>query len=1302
MTLAAIGELIQIKRRPETVLEVTRALADPRGTVADYVFTDSLRHQFESMFARAELGRGQGYWIRAQYGGGKTHFLATIAALLSGEEDVWSEVADPLIAEWRSRLAGTRLFPVVFSLRGKLSVDPNAPLSLYDVFEDEIKHAAQQRLGIELRLSTADEVLAWWATANASIKGAINGWLRERTGQGADERLGDHDAFRIAVLDAVSGLNISIRLGAKTEERLQSAYRQVVNPGTGYTGILVIIDEFAFWQGHRPQNTPAGYQDEEFLETIGATLPQARDLQYTVIVASQTPPPEKLKDSQRYQSFDIVPGDSAAEQREYQQVVSHRVRQLAAGRDPEVDEYFEDAVRRYSFGAQLSRPQFRVMFPVEPTTYRILQRITSALAADRVGINVLWEVLASGDPRRPTVRPELLSRRRLVTPPLLLTSPSLELELTEPRHRERWGFRQAAFEGLSHCDLDEDERELAKDVLDTLFLWSVAQATINTPMPLEELTAAVLAEQGIYNSPLEAVESVLSAMDGLEQISFEKRTGTAEFIARGATGVSAQQIFATVSARPLQDAEGEWRKYLLDSQLGHSGLTALFAGKTPGSAEKITAIERGVEYEGRLTYADNWIGSLGAPLQRDEGFFRIVYLLRPLPELGAEAIQHDRVAVSIPADLTTADRAALQDVVALAAMEREYAGRDDDEALRVRNFVALQWPERAAELIRRQQERYRSGMIVTRGRLSIDPREVYQAPVSLNRVQNIAAPLLVNSFRERPFAPFKGPAPFAGLVPQWIFQALFQRDSSNRVVQAASAYAPALGLSDAADPTKLTGDHAPALALLRRWLKEADEGGTVLRTYDVYDRMAERGVPPRMTTLFLLAFVRRSSEQAELELGGRARVTVEGVPGFASKLRSADTPRITFTSVQDGTAFDVLRRSQAVAFGDAVPWLQAIDPEVRATYSPEEIGVHEDRVRYSADKLAGVVSQARAAAADVAELLGEVIPSDTADALDAAAALENAGGYAELYERARQHYETDEAFRAAISRVRAAEQLALNGSSIQGAIRYLKDLAGRLGDRDTLEVERKSLLARLNIRALLEDDVWPQTEPLVRQFKERYQTQYRKFHRDYMDEVRRLMAANADVTKRLAALERLDNVPSLRSGELVRLRQRWHAAAGGLLLCERGAAPPLEQSPVCEECHTPFNSTAPKAEFEALERDLAREWDRAVIVFRATAVQEALAKQQERGSGEARSLIEAIRLGSDHVVGFFADVPESQTLLQELFRGLHLSRVNVRDRLREKFPTVTAATLDEATAYFRETLAEALAEAGNNGEVELV
>src|SRR3990172_9206943 len=140
--LTELGLIVQPKSsEPETTPSLREALSKPDRTVDSYYITPSLRAILRELFDTAVNRKGQGYWIRAEYGAGKTHFIAYLTLLLTdGRDEVWNAVRDEEIRRhYQAPLSKQRLFPVTFSLLG--AGEAEAGDSLVRRIEKEIREA---------------------------------------------------------------------------------------------------------------------------------------------------------------------------------------------------------------------------------------------------------------------------------------------------------------------------------------------------------------------------------------------------------------------------------------------------------------------------------------------------------------------------------------------------------------------------------------------------------------------------------------------------------------------------------------------------------------------------------------------------------------------------------------------------------------------------------------------------------------------------------------------------------------------------------------------------------------------------------------------------------------------------------------------------------------------------------------------------------------------------------------------------------------------------------------------------------
>jgi len=163
MSRAKIEELIKVRERPEATLSLAKAVKNSENTVESYIFTDSIRRDIAAILEAIVKGHGGGFWIQAEYGAGKTHFLSTLTSLLiHKEESIWSKVSDPEIRNYRQRLMNNKLFPVIVNLKGAANQDPSKD-DLLKLLENGIEDALEEsgeKSRIEIR--SDDEIIGWY------------------------------------------------------------------------------------------------------------------------------------------------------------------------------------------------------------------------------------------------------------------------------------------------------------------------------------------------------------------------------------------------------------------------------------------------------------------------------------------------------------------------------------------------------------------------------------------------------------------------------------------------------------------------------------------------------------------------------------------------------------------------------------------------------------------------------------------------------------------------------------------------------------------------------------------------------------------------------------------------------------------------------------------------------------------------------------------------------------------------------------------------------------------------------------
>src|SRR5688572_6436687 len=120
--LRPLDRILSLKPEPQTTPALGPATIreNARETVKTYHVTPSLRSHLTRIFETVVHRKGQGFWVQAEYGAGKTHFLATlINVLVHRDLELWDVFRDvQLRDEYATPLSNVQLFPVAFSLKG--------------------------------------------------------------------------------------------------------------------------------------------------------------------------------------------------------------------------------------------------------------------------------------------------------------------------------------------------------------------------------------------------------------------------------------------------------------------------------------------------------------------------------------------------------------------------------------------------------------------------------------------------------------------------------------------------------------------------------------------------------------------------------------------------------------------------------------------------------------------------------------------------------------------------------------------------------------------------------------------------------------------------------------------------------------------------------------------------------------------------------------------------------------------------------------------------------------------------------
>jgi hypothetical protein len=229
--LKELSHIFQPKtEEPDTTPSLRGALSQPVKTIDSYYITPSLRALIKEILDTAVNQKGQGFWIRAEYGAGKTHFIAALTLLLTNREDaVWDAVHDAEIRrDYRGALSKFKLFPVTFSLLG--AGEAEAGDSLIRRFEQEIRASLPEDLRAKIPV-TSEELAAQWyqEQAGSHLKSAIASHFKSAHGRTPDDFRAREGArkFGAEIVRVARQEGFNIDLKGAFRERFAYLYDQI-------------------------------------------------------------------------------------------------------------------------------------------------------------------------------------------------------------------------------------------------------------------------------------------------------------------------------------------------------------------------------------------------------------------------------------------------------------------------------------------------------------------------------------------------------------------------------------------------------------------------------------------------------------------------------------------------------------------------------------------------------------------------------------------------------------------------------------------------------------------------------------------------------------------------------------------------------------------------------------------------------------------------------------------------------------------------------------------------------------------
>ena len=1254
MKLPKLKDIISVKPEPpETTPLLDKIILRPNAvkTVWEYLFTPSLRSHFKQIFECAVHRKGQGFWVQAEYGAGKTHFLGTLLNLLVWrEEDIWKAVRDDEIRkDYAHSLSKIKMFPVAFSLRGMGTTGGADSLML--VFEEQIRESLRTFAPeLEPKIPiTSEELADYWYRNEATDwekAGAKSFFEKEHKCSPEDYRKAE-GVKKFGRELVRSGLPKG-KLRGKFKERFTWIYDQITKLG-GYDGLLFVVDEFRSWQDRHVQGTAAYAEDEEVLETLAYVLP-TQHLNILTIIASQGDMPQKLSGGGEGDRF--IPLYLLADKNkgDFGEIVAFRCRDLLKGADIGIKDYYDHCRKEYRFvrQANISQVDFKAIFPFQPRCFEVMRRITQNaekhnLPTARSAIRMGWQSLSETS---------IQSGTRLVTIPDIAHTDELRKGLNHEVYKESYQNLQGTVEQFSTLDVSPEERDQAHRILETLFLWAVS-----LPDNLRDgLTAQEVAEAAwLADEAVGATAQAEHLLEKLVQNGFpvrgEKKTREGKAISVYSYELSAAQAnpvkyFAPLKKKAKEDTKAQDNKWLeslfwqlpditeeAQRDLGmNGGLLADFqppdqrtakqreekappSYSMPHRAASSTSRVHKVQYGGEIVVADRWREEFGKEIENADQHFRLVYLTQAQDSSDDQItaqLKDARSAVCRPAALSDETREALADILAAEQMKKNSTAPNQAS---LRDYAESRRKEAVKMILKCQLDEYKRGKILTQKGYGIPALEVFGN--LKDREDALSARLLEKAY-DAPLFAFKHlKKVFTDNDARKVFAGLYHKAPANAEKDAVTNFAAGLGLVSKSHPNEFNADGCLPLARIKEHL--GSEPDKPVSDIKIAFCRAPHALTDQMVMLYLFSLIKIGGYELAIK-PNHGLVLNNGKPLTGDRLTNRVLGLIDWNAKLDKALLGArLVKSSQKGWNDVLQYARVLDETLKPVASPEEEDVRNEelvRLLKSLSERANVVG---GKLPELAKLLDGKIAAEWKELLQRLEAVSAANDFHEFGATVRESYTTPETFKEAFNRfgnlAKAGEAL----PQLQHVKAYVQGAAD-LGDND-LDLRKMTILGQLSLDALIQN---PQKIRAIleqfKQFTDRYQQAYRKVHRAYHDQLAALRAEFQTYEPKLLAVERLNQ---LELGDAVEgaLRTQYRSILDCLEPCPDKDYAKVEQNPVCPLCRLASKGIVPEQEVKAF----AKLAGKAVSDLTARVAQGAVRKVLEQsGDNDVRTLLDVI------------------------------------------------------------------------------
>lgn len=721
---------------------------------------------------RRDLNIGQGYWIQADFGSGKSHLLSFLGALAIGGDTLWELIKEKESKEGLGKRESLYEFyenglkrknettkgimvavkTLVGSGSGTIGLE-NADKSLTDHILDTVSEQFKVETGKSLPIYPA-QILAKRFLDNDLVryKDDLRSYLADpkyfddEEQEDINEFLEDLANTQDPEIQRDCGqklwnfykdyLGVIPNIPMDAEEVLGNMVAEIL--AAGYAGLLLILDEVSLYMKQRNDQQRA--EDEEALVVMSNRLTRHKNYPVWTVCAAQQAIESKIAGSKNIiarERLDLVP--LLKDENDYYKIALSRVREIV--KPDALDQYFQDYKKGFTWVQAQGKTQFDEFFPFYKNSMDVLKAVSYNLTTVRSALYFMLETIKRQAKNKSN---ELISLWAMFDEVVTYTEdPSgvnRSIANIQTKFPEEWKAYELAKAQISSATKGymKTYPSRCEKIVKTLFLVHIAK-TAEKGLSTEEVMNSVMewkdhldGQEADQQDNLDHYEILLGELAReLEQI--EKSGNKFRFNPMGTNGPSPQVIyekFRSEAENNEKDRQTAWqflislkewpvRAAMINLDLSMQS-EAIFNALPMDANQTIDIDWHKRSMKGRLLMRDlNRLpqGAQSLPniiTETTDEDFMVIISSSPAEDQTQTILQQKRdprLIIWTPAELTINEQSQLVDFTAYYNMVAEYRGKDDEEAQKVIQWVANQLEVNVGPFVRMVSEVYGRGLM---------------------------------------------------------------------------------------------------------------------------------------------------------------------------------------------------------------------------------------------------------------------------------------------------------------------------------------------------------------------------------------------------------------------------------------------------------------------------------------------------------------------------------------------------------------------------------------------------------------